>query len=87
MIIAKSDEPCDDWQYDQQKENYLLSLLNNTIYSEEKKKSYESVIANELSQDKYESLKLIFWNDSIDDVTQRGTYSMTALHRHLRKLQ
>lgn len=87
MIIAKSSDACDDWQYDDSKQNYLLSLLDDTVYSDEKKQDYESMIKSELNEQEYNSLRTRFWDDSIDDVTMRGTYGMAALHNHLKKLR
>lgn len=87
MIIAKSDTPCNDWEYTDAIRNYLYSLLSDTIYSAEKKRTYEFLIQGELSQDEYEAFKYQFKIDKIDSITMKGTGSMGEIKNRLGKLK
>lgn len=70
------------------KENYLLSLLENTVYSASKKKDYEDKISIGItSMEEYESLKSQFLLDAKNPVTQGGNYKQKDIVRHLRKLK
>lgn len=84
----QADPFAEGYEYDMGRENYLLSLLDNTIYSDEKKKMYEGKIKMGItSMAEYESLKSKFLIDKINPVTQGGTYGQKDLARHLRKLK
>lgn len=77
----------DGFEFDDSKENYLISLLENTIYDEAKKREYENKIKDGLTMAEYEAMKNKFYNDKIDDVTMRGTYGLKALQNHLKNLK
>lgn len=77
------------WVSDVDEENleYLLSLLDNTVYDQRKKDRYESEIKNGLTVDSFDRLMNLFLADRVDPVTHRGIYGMKELGRHLDKLQ
>lgn len=77
----------DGFEFDESKERYLLRLLENTVYSEERKHKYESEIKTGLTMQEYEKLKNLFYADKVDDVTMRGTYGQRELKKHLGKLK
>lgn len=87
MIIAKVDTPCNDWEYTDAIRNYLISLLDQTIYDDAKKKMYEDKIRDGLTMAEYETLKNKFFADRINPVTQGGRYGQEDLKRHLKKLK
>lgn len=83
----KSEPFADGFEFDDSMENYLLSLLERTIYDEAKKKEYENKIKDGLTMEEYEMLKNKFYADKINPVTQGGTYGQKDLARHLRRLK
>lgn len=87
MIIAKSDTPCNDWEYTDAIRNYLYGLLNDTIYTESKKKDYEYLIQGDLSQEEYEAMKYKFYTDKIDAITMKGAGNMGEVKHRLSKLK
>lgn len=87
MIIAKSSDGHNDWEFDEAKLNYLLSILNNTIYSDEKKQMYENMMQCGLDQAEYEGLKAKFYSDKIDSIRMKGAGSMTEIKYKLKQLR
>lgn len=85
--LSSDDSFVPEFEFDDGKENYILSLLDNTVYSDEKKQHYESIIKSGLSQEEYNALKYLFLNDMVDNITMRGTGSMAEIKRALKRLK
>lgn len=86
--LHESDPFAESYEYDMGRENYLLSLLNNTIYNAAKKKEYEDKISMGItSMGEYESLKSQFLRDKIDSITMKGAGSMREIKHKLGKLK
>lgn len=86
--VRESDPFAEGYEYDMGRENYLLSLLDNTAYDDAKKKDFEGKIKIGItSMGEYESLKGQFLRDAKNPVTQGGNYKQRDIVRHLRKLK
>ena len=85
--LHKAEPFSEDFEFDDSRESYLLSLLDKTIYDEQKKKEYENKIKNGLTMAEYETMKSKFYADRINPVTQGGNYKQGDILKHLKQLK
>lgn len=86
IIISELDNQLEEkWEYDWGKQDYLLSLLNESVFEGRLKDKIERDINEDMNQETYDKIVFNLFSNQLDRISAGLPYSATDIIKHLRR--